>query len=323
MTMKPLLLLTLAFTSIQVSIAGQIDSTRLEFFPLHLGDEWQYYIGYYDGNPGYTRTYKVVNADTLLSNGERYFQLNEIQYNSLHVLYRIDSLFRVWETNASPIPDTCFGHISEDNFYRLNEPDSAVWQVCDNRVALAQPPWLCRYGGIYLWDDFGTTRELMAFQAGGYLRSGDSTVQYFGPTSELMRDFGIYYEGDGEVSYIQLIGAVINGVKYGSLSDVGTPSTAMPITFQLFQNFPNPFNGSTTIKYTLPKRSRVLLAIYDILGREVTLLKNDEEVEGVHSVQFANDKLSSGVYYYQLRLYNTADGQSEHFFQTKKLIFLK
>lgn len=297
----------LVFTSIccQLTFAQQIDSSRLQFFPLHLGDEWQYYFGYYDGAPGYTRIFKVVNVDTLLSNGKRYYQLNETRLNSHHIFYHIDSLFEVWETYASPFPDTCLGHISEDNFYRLNEPDSAIWQVCYDKGTLFGPPYLFRYNGISLTEDFGETRELMVFQAGGRTNFGDSTFWSNGvPSFVLMRNLGIYYEEDGEFSFMQLIGAIINGVKYGSLNLVEPQSESIPITFQLFQNYPNPFNGSTTIKYSLPKRSHVLLTVYDVLGREVAVLKNNDEVNGVHSVQFTNNNFPSGIYYYRLNADN-------------------
>ncbi|MCC6254747.1 MAG: T9SS type A sorting domain-containing protein, partial [Ignavibacteriaceae bacterium] len=77
--------------------------------------------------------------------------------------------------------------------------------------------------------------------------------------------------------------------------------------FNLFQNFPNPFNPITTIKYDLPASlnpskggTLVNLVIYDILGRSVKVLVNEIQQAGRYEVQFDASDLSSGVYIYQL-----------------------
>jgi hypothetical protein len=75
----------------------------------------------------------------------------------------------------------------------------------------------------------------------------------------------------------------------------------LPEGFRLDQNYPNPFNPSTTIKYELPKSSMVRLSVYDILGREVSVLLNDKGDAGVHEVKFDASGLSSGVYFYRLQ----------------------
>jgi hypothetical protein len=86
-------------------------------------------------------------------------------------------------------------------------------------------------------------------------------------------------------------------------------------TFELHQNYPNPFNPTTTIKYDLSKHSLVKLVIFDMLGREIKTLVNEEKSAGRYSVEFNADNLSSGVYLYKL--------QSKEFTQTKKLILLR
>ena len=88
-----------------------------------------------------------------------------------------------------------------------------------------------------------------------------------------------------------------------------------PLCFRLEQNYPNPFNPTTTIEYTIPKADRVILKIYDILGREVTTLVNGEQLKGKYSIAFNANKLASGVYFYRLRAGN--------FVETKKLILMK
>ena len=80
-------------------------------------------------------------------------------------------------------------------------------------------------------------------------------------------------------------------------------------------SYPNPFNPTTIINYTLPDNERVVIKVYDILGREVKELVNEQKAAGTYSVEFDGSKLSSGVYFYTI----TA-GQ---FSQTKKMVLAK
>jgi hypothetical protein len=89
----------------------------------------------------------------------------------------------------------------------------------------------------------------------------------------------------------------------------------VPSQFALSQNYPNPFNPSTTIKFELPRTSQVNLTVYDILGREVSVLVNERREAGVHEVKFDGSNLASGVYLYRL--------QAGAFVSTKKLVLLK
>jgi mannose/cellobiose epimerase-like protein (N-acyl-D-glucosamine 2-epimerase family) len=90
--------------------------------------------------------------------------------------------------------------------------------------------------------------------------------------------------------------------------------------FQLFQNYPNPFNPVTTISFSIPVRSKVSLRVYDILGKEVAILTDEEKNPGNYNVAFNGNKLASGVYIYRLESYS---GQSGTSVQSKKLILLK
>ena len=89
----------------------------------------------------------------------------------------------------------------------------------------------------------------------------------------------------------------------------------IPTVYELCQNFPNPFNPSTTIKYSLPKASKVKLALFNLLGEEVATLVNEEKVAGKYEVEFSASKLPSGVYFYQLK--------AGEFIAVKKMILLK
>ena len=92
-------------------------------------------------------------------------------------------------------------------------------------------------------------------------------------------------------------------------------SLLSPDSYNLAQNFPNPFNPTTSIRYSIPKRSNVTLKVYDILGNEVASLVNEEKDQGVYTVSFNAASLSSGIYFYRL--------QSGTFVETKKMLLLK
>ncbi|HET6271885.1 MAG TPA: choice-of-anchor B family protein [Bacteroidota bacterium] len=86
----------------------------------------------------------------------------------------------------------------------------------------------------------------------------------------------------------------------GPISDV-TTDLGTPAEFQLVQNYPNPFNPNTVIRYQLPTSSRVVLKVYNLIGKEVATLVDDTKPAGSHDVQFDAQSLSSGVYFYTLR----------------------
>jgi hypothetical protein len=94
-----------------------------------------------------------------------------------------------------------------------------------------------------------------------------------------------------------------------------TGAGELPKEFALLQNYPNPFNPGTTIKYDLPKDSRVSLKLFNIVGQEVATLVNAEQNAGYKSVQWNADNFASGVYFYRL--------QAGDFVASKKLLLLK
>lgn len=93
----------------------------------------------------------------------------------------------------------------------------------------------------------------------------------------------------------------------------GAPTVAE--SYQLLQNYPNPFNPVTTIAYTIPIRTLVTVVIFDILGREVRALVNEEMNAGEYSVQFNASGLSSGIYFYRM--------QAGKYTSVKKLLLQK
>ncbi|MDF1611794.1 T9SS type A sorting domain-containing protein [Stygiobacter electus] len=89
----------------------------------------------------------------------------------------------------------------------------------------------------------------------------------------------------------------------------------IPKSFIIFQNYPNPFNPLTTIEYSIPKSSFVTLKVFDILGREVATLVNEEKSLGNYKINFNGSSLSSGIYFYRLN--------ADNFSEAKKFILMK
>ncbi len=88
-----------------------------------------------------------------------------------------------------------------------------------------------------------------------------------------------------------------------------------PDNFILYQNFPNPFNPETVIRYFLNKTDIVTLKIYDALGKEILTLVNSKQYAGSHSISFSGVNLPSGIYFYELT--------SGNYSEVKKMLLLK
>ena len=85
--------------------------------------------------------------------------------------------------------------------------------------------------------------------------------------------------------------------------------------YRLYNNYPNPFNPTTTLRYELPKDSRVTLSVFDINGREVTRLVNETQPAGCYSITWNASEVGSGIYFYRI--------QAGEFHQVKKMVLMK
>lgn len=99
------------------------------------------------------------------------------------------------------------------------------------------------------------------------------------------------------------------------VTGIENQDSELPINFSLSQNYPNPFNPTTTINYSVSTTSFVTLKVYDVLGKEVVTLVNEEKGVGNYSIEFNAKAFSSGVYFYRI--------QTRDFVATKKLVYLK
>jgi hypothetical protein len=145
------------------------------------------------------------------------------------------------------------------------------------------------------------------------LRKSDTTIVAITFTPDSVRSFSdtLYFYTNAQVSPVRI-----------PLSGIGKTPTGItregvnfPTVYALYQNYPNPFNPSTVIKYQIPKNSFVVIRLYDIAGREVRTLVDNEQTAGYYSVTVDASALASGVYFYRL------DAGTYH--NTKKLLLLK
>ena len=152
------------------------------------------------------------------------------------------------------------------------------------------------YNGAYFWSS-----DLV--YEGSF--SGVFPLRLFFNSNEIYLGYNFY-------SYYGLSVRCINEYEFTSVEDA---QYKLPTDFSLQQNFPNPFNPTTTINYSVPKSGIVKIKVYDLLGKEVATLVNENKPTGNYSVQFNAVKLVSGVYFYRM--------EAGSFSQTKKLLLVK
>ncbi len=151
-------------------------------------------------------------------------------------------------------------------------------------------------GGIYVSADTGKSWS-------GNLAPYLSGINYYG--SFFLNSQKVWVVGDN--------GAIVTS-DYTPIG-ISEISRVIPSKFNLHQNYPNPFNPSTKIKFDIPKWSNAKLIIYDVLGRQVATLVNEQLKPGGYEVEWEGSNYASGIYFYQL--------VSEQFTETKRMVLIK
>lgn len=154
----------------------------------------------------------------------------------------------------------------------------------------------------------GTSGTILRTEDGG----STWTKQISGTTNNLYTVFFLNQEIGAVVGSNGTILRTTNGGVTFTEEDL---SENAPEDYYLSNNFPNPFNPSTTIHYSIPYPSNVKIKIYDVIGNEIATLVSEEKQAGSYEAVWNADGLPSGVYFYQLR--------AGEFMQTKKMILLR
>jgi hypothetical protein len=270
-----------------INLSAQIDTTRKEFYPLKVGNLWQY------RNENNQLLTMIISGDTALEN----YQYYKIEGSGLRTTYphmRIDTLIRVQNRRGAPTAgDSCGGNTPyELSIYHLNEPDSTAWEICE-AFSGHLGSQLVRFNQVIILNIFGQAREVLQFDYGG-APQGEDTIWAYG--ASLAKGIGVLEEQYFDGSYSILQGAIIDGVQYGTIVSVNEVAETLPEKIILHQNYPNPFNPTTKIRYEISRSTNVILKVVNILGEVVKILIEEVKYPGNYEVEFYAGNLSSGVY---------------------------
>lgn len=297
-------------------------TTILIFFSLNVGAfaqtfDYPFKIGsYYE----YTysalnyRFYAKVTHDTII-NGKLFAVLrffDEPGMGDYDTYYRIDS---VTNNIYDGITGTCVDSTGFTLIGGFKLPLGYVWNKCDTTEPYVRKYIIdtATYGNILNSGIPLKTFTRIDTITGITL---DGTILHV-----YSEKFGFYaysqsFSGPFGPYSIILKGAIIDSISYGEiLLGVSQISTELPSTYKLEQNFPNPFNPSTTIRFSIVQSEEVKLIVYDQLGNEIKTLVDEKMAPGIYEYNFANNNLSSGVYFYKLIAGN--------FHQTKRMVLIK
>ncbi|MBX2977106.1 MAG: T9SS type A sorting domain-containing protein [Ignavibacteriaceae bacterium] len=192
-------------------------------------------------------------------------------------------------------------------------------------------PWSPRPDGQIYHFSIDSTKNIM-YLAGSFAKISSQLNWHFGAINFTSgAPMPIFYNANGIVNntfcynnevyingyFSKINDYQINGIYWftNEVSAVNEESITTEIEMMLQQNYPNPFNPTTTISYQIPSQGFVEIKIYDILGKLVTILTDEEKQAGKYSVHFDASKLASGIYFCELRF----EGNK----MTKKLLLIK
>jgi hypothetical protein len=271
------------------------------FFPSSVGNIWEY-----DTPDGIT-TFKIIK-DSIDENKNRFI----FYYNS-QPDYKLDTLNNVYFVpyNLNWLK------------YKLDADSGDTWMVAYEDSSSGRNG--IRAEVLDKYDDFIFGKPSILMQIGYWrLNWGDTVINDFATytNSEILAsNFGVIYNWspEGGVNDKQLRGCVINKDTFGIITAIKENILDQSYYFKLSQNYPNPFNPSTTINYELAKEEFVTIKVYDILGREIAVLVNEEKRRGRYSIKFNADNikggLASGIYIYTFN--------AGKYFYSRKMILAK
>ena len=164
-----------------------------------------------------------------------------------------------------------------------------------------------------------------------YCLSSSDTLRFVLPETVPNSSSAMYHDSIGLLNHSRRSGGINSSSASINLLDCipGLPTDAVktvispPKRFFLEQNFPNPFNPSTTFNFHIPSRSYVSLKVFDVLGKEAATIISEELFAGDYSRCWNTANMASGIYFYRLQARQTSGGQAGSFTETKKLILLK
>ncbi|MCE1190098.1 MAG: carboxypeptidase regulatory-like domain-containing protein [Ignavibacteria bacterium] len=168
---------------------------------------------------------------------------------------------------------------------------------------------------MYALDQNGQVASYAITDKNGNYEIADLAPGMYSVVSDIL-GYKQYVAVDVSIDYVanseKVLAVTVTPETYGTNAVI---DSKVPTSFVLNQNYPNPFNPTTTISYAIPEKMHVRLAVYDMLGREVAVLVDQDQSAQNYRVEFNAAKLSSGIYFYKL--------DAGKYSVTKKLTLMK
>jgi hypothetical protein len=304
------------------------DTNTIKFFPLKVGNIWVYHCTAFGSMCGCSMQTRIKTISSITLNAKTYF---------------------VFQITNRIISQTCSGcgcgMISFDTL-RVDSMNCNIYkysyQGCsyspheimfDSLKAHLNDTIKTSCGSIPNYKCIDTSSQNIL----GVLRQTRSFAvinvdSYSGRT--FTKGIGMSSYGCGGQTCVQsttILGCVINGIVYGDTSfplGVTQIGTEIPVSYSLSQNYPNPFNPVTKIKFSLPSPSQggvmtVKFVVYDVLGREIATLVNEQLQPGTYEVEWNASNYSSGIYFCKLITSDPLTGSGQSYTETRKMVLIK
>ena len=278
-----------------------------DWFPMQIGNIWQYI-----NTTTYEYSVREIIGTMTHFNGKEYFKLKywneeygELGYN----LYRKDESGDIYFAGD----EGATGY----KMFDFNVDDRSIWQIdtpfvpynkdfmgiessgTDNDNILGiNLPWK-----HFIYINVDTTGEVPDTNWGAFVDI---------PSYKVCKGLGVV---EPYLHLLELVGAKLNGVIYGIITDIEGYNSDKIITEINVEAFPNPFNPTTNIRVTIPESKKVVVKVYSALGEEIKTIYQGELNSGPHVFPFSGEGLTSGVYFC------TVTGTD--FLKTTKLLLVK
>jgi hypothetical protein len=289
-----------------------LDTAASKYYPLTTGNLYVYKSSDFSIGGSSTVYFKIRIENDSVFNSHRYYKLITLPENTVK-WRRVDSLTNniMQYDPANSCPYYYYEKFVDSLSSRINNYETGV---CNSMM--------------YQCSDTGYTVILgMPSQNKGFSFS----VAHYNSSKKYAKNIGFhyssYYSGGagGSTGSTTLLGCILNGVVYGDttmpLTGVHQLSAEIPGAFSLMQNYPNPFNPVTKIQFDVPFSSTVKITVYDIAGRIVSVLADEELSPSVYSVDVDASQMASGVYIYRMEAQSIENGS--YFSQSKKMVVIK
>ncbi|MBS1493070.1 MAG: T9SS type A sorting domain-containing protein [Bacteroidetes bacterium] len=302
--MRKTILILLAILVVSQFVPGSVfawDTTAAKYYPLKVGNSYTfknkiYMLACYELNTGTSQI--TITGETVMPNGKKYFEFSNTYFDTTFITFwkfqRIDSAtMNVYGYRTS--------NQTEYLIDSLLGSTNSTFKSCRFEIPAKQ--------GIY-----GALQSQMIFGSQRMVRFNNVT-HYPAIISYTLIEgigYGGYYYCLDDGASSELISCVIDGVV---MTPVTQTSTEVPDRFSLKQNYPNPFNPVTKINYELRTAGFVSIKVYDVMGKELSQLVNENQTTGSYEVTFDGTNLPSGVYYYRI--------ETEGFSEVKKMNLVK